>query len=270
VAQGGSSLRELRGAKDLLSQLTGREIHSRYRGTILGQLWGLLNPLAMMAIYTVVFSRILRVQPPAGDPSGLDVFALWILCGLLPWIFVGNCITSGLGALVGNAGLITKVWFPREVLVASVTLGWLVSFGFEMSVLLLAVTIAGNLNALLWAVAAVPVVALMLAFGTGLALTASVLNVYFRDTAQVVTIGMQVWFYATPIVYPEALVPERYQAVLGLNPMSDFVSCFRALLYDARIPDAADLLGAAAWSAAVFAFGVWLFRRFEPRLAEEL
>lgn len=270
MAQGAATFRELREARDVLGQLTGREIRGRYRGAVLGQLWGLLNPLAMMLIYTVVFSRILRVNPPEGDPSGLDVFALWVLCALLPWIFLSNCLTSALTAMVGNAGLVTKVWFPREALVAAVTLGWVVSFGIEMLVLIVALMVAGNLLAPLWALALVPVVVLLLVFATGIALVVSVLNVYFRDTSQLVTIGMQVWFYATPIVYPKSLVPDSFRTVYELNPMESFVSCFRALLYDGRLPHVTDLVGVVGWSAASLLAGFWLFRRFEPRLAEEL
>ncbi|MCU1673256.1 MAG: type transporter, partial [Frankiales bacterium] len=108
-------MRELLGARELLTELTLREVRARYRGTVLGQLWSLINPLATMAIYTVVFGFLLKVQIPPGDPSGLDVFAVWLLCALLPWAFFNNCVFGGMGALVGNAGLVQKVWFPREV-----------------------------------------------------------------------------------------------------------------------------------------------------------
>lgn len=267
---GGATIGELVEARDLLQQLTSREIRGRYRGAVLGQFWGLLNPLALMLIYTVVFSRVLRVAPPVGHPSGLDIFALWVLCGLLPWTFLNNCLTSGLGALVGNAGLVTKVWFPREVLVVAASLAWLVSFGFELLVLLGAIAVAGNPKALLWAFAVMPLMVLLLMFGTGVALALSVLNVYFRDTAQFVGIATQLWFYLTPIVYPEGLVPGRLRPLVELNPMTSFVGCFRSLLYDGALPSAHDLVGVTLAAVLGLTVGYAVFRRFEARLAEEL
>lgn len=268
--RGNATVRELRESRDVLAELTRREIRGRYRGAVLGQMWGLLNPLAMMVVYTVVFRRILKVVPPVGHPSGVDVFALWIMCGLLPWIFVTNCLSNGLTSLVANAGLVTKVWFPREILVASVTLAWTVSFAFEMAVLTVALVAVGNAAAVLWVFAALPVMLLLLLFATGLALAASVCHVYFRDTAQIVGIGMQVWFYATPIVYPARLVPESLAPVLALNPMKYFVGCFRALLYDGRAPNWHDLAGVCTSAVVSIVAGYWVFRRFEARLAEEL
>jgi ABC-type polysaccharide/polyol phosphate export permease len=265
-----SDLRELRSARELLAELTLREVRARYRGTFLGQAWSLVNPLAAMAIYTAVFAVLLRVRVPRGDPSGIDLFALWLLCGLLPWTFFNNCVTGGMSALVSQSNLIKKVFFPREVLVVSNSLSWLVTLGFELCVLTIALAVAGSPAVLLWVVAAVPVVLLLLVFGTGIGLLLSVLNVYFRDTAQLVGIGMQMWFYATPVVYPISLVPERFRSLYGLNPMERFTSCFRRLLYDGRPPRWQDLLAAAVASTVSLVVGYAVFQRFERRLAEEL
>lgn len=265
-----SGVRELWARRELLFELTAREIRARYRGTVFGQLWSLINPLAAMAVYTVVFGVLLKVQVPPGDPSGLNIFALWLLCGLLPWTFLSRCIDSGMGALVVNSGLVKKVWFPREALVLSLVASWVITFITELGVLVLALMIAGQLTAPLWALAAVPVVVLLCAFCCGVGLMLSVLNVYFRDTSQLVGIGLQVWFYATPIVYPERLVPAGFSTVYGLNPMQRFVSVLRALLYDGRIPRWQDLLAITLASVVSLTAGWWIFQRFEPRLAEEL
>ncbi len=266
----GAGMRELLGARELLSELTLRDVRARYRGTVLGQLWSLINPLATMAIYTVVFGFLLRVQIPPGDPSGLDVFAVWLLCALLPWAFFNNCVFGGMGSLVDNAGLIQKVWFPREVLVVSTSLSWLVTLGFELVVLLGVLVAVGHVAALLWAIALIPVVALLVVFATGVGMLLSVLSVYFRDTKQFVGIAMQVWFYATPVVYPERLVPDRLKTLYGLNPMERFVSCFRTLLYDGQMVRWQDVLAITIAATVSFALGYLVFQRFEPRLAEEL
>lgn len=247
-----------------------REVRARYRGTVLGQLWSLVNPLATMLIYTVVFSVLLKVKVAPGDPSGLDVFAVWLLCALLPWAFFSNSVFGGMSALVSNSGLIQKVWFPREVLVISNSLSWLVTLAFELAVLLVALVAFGHPQALLWAPLLLPIIALLVVFGIGVGLTLSVLSVYFRDTTQLVGILMQVWFYATPIVYPERLVPARFSHLYGLNPMYRFANCFRRVLYDGRLPRWQDLLAISVATVVAAALGYAVFQRFEPRLAEEL
>lgn len=265
-----SDLLELRGARELVSELTLREVRARYRGTALGQVWSLINPLAAMLIYTVVFAVLLKVQVPKGDPSGVDLFALWLLCGLLPWTFFSNCVTGGMSSLVGNGNLIKKVYFPREVLVLSNSLSWLVTLGFELAVLVAALMIAGSPSIVLWSLLAVPLVGMLVLFGTGVGLLVSVLNVYFRDTAQLVAISMQVWFYLTPILYPVTLVPERVRSLYGLNPMERFVNAFRAILYDGKLPRWQDVLAITIASFGSLIIGYLVFQRFEQRLAEEL
>jgi ABC-2 type transport system permease protein len=263
-------LGELWDRRELLRELALRELRARYRGTVLGQLWSLVNPVAAMAVYTAVFGYLLKVRVPPGDPSGLDLFAVWLLCGLLPWTFLSRSVDSGMGALVVNAGLVKKVWFPRALLVLSLIASWVVTLATELVVLVVVLVLAGQLTAPLWALAALPVVALLAVFCCGVGLLLSVLNVYFRDTAQLVAIGMQVWFYATPVVYPVSLVPAGLRTVYGLNPMERFTACLRALLYDGRAPRWQDLLACALAAALSVGLGWTVFRRFEPRLAEEL
>src|SRR3954471_18441096 len=114
-----SRLQEFAGTHDLAINLTLRELRGRYKKSVLGWTWSLLNPLATVAIYSLVFSYFLKITPPVGDPSGLDSFALFLLCALIPWNFFQNGLTMGLSAIVGNGNLIKKVYFPRELLVAS-------------------------------------------------------------------------------------------------------------------------------------------------------
>ncbi|HST65336.1 MAG TPA: ABC transporter permease, partial [Mycobacteriales bacterium] len=116
-----TALTEVAASRELLWNLTLRELRGKYKRSALGWSWSLVNPPVTMALFTVVFGVFLRAQPGRGDPSGLDVFALWLLCGLLPWNFLANSLNGGAGALVGNSNLIKKVWFPRETLVGAVT-----------------------------------------------------------------------------------------------------------------------------------------------------
>ncbi len=275
-------IREVWAARELLAFLTLREVKGKYKRTVFGQLWSLANPLAAMLIYTLVFAFIIRVTPDPGNPSGLNIFALWLLCGLLPWTFFSQVVNAGLGSIVANAGLIQKVYFTRIVLplslVASVAFNWL----FEMGVLLVALVILGSFI-WPWIPLLLVIMVLLVVFSAGVALLLSVANVYFRDTQYFTSILLQIWMYLTPIIYPGNLVDSLSDRVGGLagtsitigdlyriNPMEHFVAVFRQLLYDNRWPDGGDFLACAVWSITIAVVGVAVFHRVERKLAETL
>jgi lipopolysaccharide transport system permease protein len=275
-------LKEVFAARELLANLTLREIRGKYKRTIFGQLWSLANPLALMLIYTFVFAIIFRVTPEAGDPSGLDVFALWLVCGLLPWTFFANVVNQGLSSLVSNAGLIQKVYFSRIVLPLSMVGASAYNWLFEMAVLLVALTIAGAF-VLPWIPLLLVIMLLLAMFAAGIALMLSIANVYFRDTQYFLSILLQIWMYLTPIIYPLSLVEdasEEYGGLFGsnvtvlniyhLNPMVHFVNVFRQLLYDNRWPDLSEWLICLAWSVGSLVVGAFVFHRNERKLAEAL
>ena len=275
-------LKEVFSARELLANLTLREIRGKYKRTVFGQLWSLANPLALMLIYTFVFGLIFKIKPDAGDPSGLDVFALWLLCGLLPWGFLSMVVNQGVGSLVYNAPLIQKVYFTRIVLplslVGAAGYNWL----FEIAVLVIALTIAGAF-VLPWLPIVIVAMILLALFGAGLALLLSVANVYFRDTQYFVTIALQMWMYLTPVIYPVHLVTDLSKSAGGLfgteitlsniyhlNPMEHFLVLFRNVMYDNRWPEPSEWLVCLAWAVAVFVVGLVVFRRNEKKLAEAL
>lgn len=277
-----SYFKELLASRELLINLTQREIKGKYRRTIFGQLWSLVNPLAAMLVYTFVFSFIFQIQPGEGDPSGLNIFALWLLCGLLPWLFFSNVVTLGAGSLVANAPLIQKVYFSRVVLPLSQVLSRGFTWLFEIGVLVVALAIAGSF-VWPWLPLVAVVMVLLGLFAAGLALMLSVLNVYFRDTEHFITIVFQIWMYLTPIIYPISLVqtqsdrvgplfgtPVTVLDIYSVNPMVHFVQVFRELLYDNRWPSGGALLACAIWAFVTFALGLLIFRRNEKGLAEAL
>ena len=144
AGNGGATLSELVRQRELLWNLTLRELRSKYKRSALGWFWSLLNPISSIIIYSVVFGSLITVTAPKGNPSGLSSFTLWLTCGLLPWNFFATAIGAGTGSVIGNASLIKKVYFPREYLVASTVLSWLVSFFIEMAVLSLAFLAFGH------------------------------------------------------------------------------------------------------------------------------
>ena len=272
-----TTLSELASSRELLSNLVARELKGKYKRSALGWIWSLVNPLATMAIFTVVFRVFLRVPPPVGDPSGLTNFAVFLLCGLLPWNLLSAGMVNAAGSLVGNAAVIKKVWFPRETIVVASVLALDVTFLIELAVLAVALLIVGNM-VLPWLPVVIVLVALLSLFVLGLSLALAVLNVYFRDVQYLLGIAMQIWFYATPIIYPISLVEsadfgrwERLVLTLyNLNPMVHFVGAFRDCLYDLRFPSLTEWAVMVGVTLASLAAGIATFRKFTPRLAEEL
>ena len=270
-----STAAELGRHRDLFVNLTLRELRGKYKRSALGWGWSLVNPLMQMVMFSLVFSFFLKIEPPVGDPSELHVFAFFLLCGLLPWTFLATGLTSGMGSLLANANLIKKVWFPRQLLVGATVASFGVSFLIELAVLVVALLIAGNM-VLPWLIPMLGVVAIQAVFVLGLALLLSVSNVYFRDLEYLVGIGLQFWFYATPIVYPITEVEKALEDhpllfdLYGLNPMTRFAEVYRDLLYDLRWPALGTVLYLIAWALGSLAIGWVTFRRLQGRLAEEL
>ena len=275
-------LQEVWGSRELLFNLTSREVRGKYKRTIFGQLWSLANPLALMLIYSLVFGVLFKSSPPAGNPSGIDVFPLWLLCGLLPWIFFSTVVSSSAASLVDNSNLIQKVSFSRIVLPLSTVGASAYNWLFEMAVLLIALTIAGSF-VLPWLPLLFVVMALLAVFAAGVGMLFSIANVYFRDTQYLLTIVLQLWIYLTPIIYPIERVaaasvskgglfgtPVTILGLYDLNPMVHYVALFRQVLYDNRWPDPAEGLICLCWSIGAIAIGMLIFRKNERNLAETL
>lgn len=281
VTQASTQLEGLTYPRELLVNLTLRDLRSKYKRSALGWAWSVINPAVTIIVYTVVFGVIIGLEGPVGDPSGLHSFAFYLMAGLLPWLFLSTGVMASVTSLTGNEGLIKKVYFPRSVLPTSAVLSTLASFGIEMAVLgVLLLTIAHNMI-LPWIPLVLVVMAIETVFVLGVGLFFAPLNAYFRDVAHFVSIFLNVWFWATPILWNESLLynddgtPKQIAGIdaatlIDLNPMSHFVTAYRDLLYNLRFPAAttwAAMIVAAAGSIVV---GALVFRRLAPDLAEEL
>lgn len=272
--------RDVMGSGELLWNLTQREVRGKYKRTALGQLWSLANPIAAIIVYTFIFSVVFQVPAQVGENSGLNNYALWLVCGLLPWLFFQSTVTQGVRSIVDNASLVQKVYFPRLVLPLSLTGAGLVNWTFEMTVLVIALAIFGAF-VFPW----LPLVLLFMLvlgiFAAGLAMILSIANVFFRDLAYLLTVILQFWFYLTPILYPISLVDNQsaeWGGLLGtpitladiyrVNPMEPYVAIFRDLLYHNTFPEASSVIAAVSWAVVTFALGLWYFTKTEKRLAE--
>jgi len=269
-------LAEYAEARELTLNLVLRELRGRYKRSALGWTWSLLNPLSTVLVFSVVFAFFLNINPPTGHPSGLHNFAMFLLCGLLPFNYLSNGMSGALDSLLSNSNLIRKVYFPREVLVISTIGALLVTMLVELSVLCVILLLLGNM-VLPWIPMLLVLVAIQTVFVLGIGLMLSVLNVYFRDVKHFIGISLQALFYSAPIVYPIKFVEDAATRtsfpllrVYTLNPLVRFVDAYRAVLYDLRFPALSDVLYISLWAVAMLALGLYVFHRLDRRLAEEV
>lgn len=254
-------LREVLTYKEMLTASVKKDLQARYRGSVLGFLWTLLNPLMQLAIYSIVFPFLLRMQEPN--------YPLFVFVGLLPWLWFTSSLATSTIIIVGNGSLVKKIYFPRMILpLATVTTGG-INCLLGMVVAIGAVVVSG-VPLTPWALLLPVPVILQFIFTAGLCLLLSSLYVYFRDLEHIVGILMQVWFYLTPIVYNIRILPEFFGKLLALNPMTQLVDCYRAILIYGSAPNwkGTGVLGAIG--VVVFIVGAMVFTKVQRHFAEEL
>lgn len=271
------SLRQIWAFRDLVWNLLVRDLKVRYKYSVLGILWSLLNPLLMMLIFALVFTLFLR--------QNIVHFPVFFLTGQLPWIFLQASVMGATGTIVANGGLIKKVYFPREALPLAFVLSNLVHFGLALLVLGGFILYAGIgfTQHLIW----LPlIIFLNFLFVLGLSFFTSAINVFYRDTMMIVDVVMQAWFFLTPIFYSMDIIPQSYiiggtdipvqRLVRWFNPMASIIDLYRSVLYGDTsnaipgTPDPAFLVRTAVTAILVFFIGWWVFRRVSPRFGEEV
>jgi len=255
-------LKEIWAYRELLYFLTWREVKVRYKQTVLGAAWAIMQPLFTMAVFSLVFGRLARM-PSDGIP-----YPIWSYAALLPWQFFTQALSSASGSLVGNANLIRKVYFPRAIAPASSVLFGLVDFSLAFVVLLAMMVYFGR--RLTWEVVLLPLflgLAVMTALGAGLWLSA--LTVRYRDFRFVVPFLNQLWLFATPVIYPSSLLPGPWRMLSGLNPMTGAVEGFRWCLLGTSRPGAM-LVFSATVAVVLLGSGALYFRTVERSFADEV
>ena len=258
--------------RGLIYSLTLKEIKARYKHSVLGFLWSLLNPLGMMLVFTFVFGYLMR-------NGEIEKFPLFLLCGLLPWNYFTSSVMSGIHSVVGNGNLVKKVYFPREVLPIAYVLSNLVNFLLAFLLLFIALVVFNaKFSPWLWLL---PVVVLMqTCFVVGLSLILSTLQVFYRDTGMVMDVALLAWFFVTPVFYSIDFIP-RFKLLFGmewdvhrwlyiLNPMASLIRTYRDLLYWGYRTDLDFFLRTAMTCIVVLLFGYWFFNRFSGRFGEEV
>lgn len=258
--------------RELVRNLVMRDLRVRYKNSVLGFLWSILNPLAMMAVFTIVFTFMM-------PNNTIDKFPVFVLCALLPWNFFRGSVMAAVSSIVNNGTLIKKVYFPREVLPLSIVLADLVNFLLALIVLFAMMVIFG-IPFTRWALLLPIVVFTQCLFTMGLGLLLATANVFYRDTLMITDVALQAWFFLTPIFYPISILP-RDRQLLGvnldihrlayiLNPMASLISTYRVILYHGARPALDFFLRTFATSLVMLVVGYAVFLRYSKTFAEEV
>jgi lipopolysaccharide transport system permease protein len=262
-----ANIRKLFSYRELIVSLTKKELKVKYRGSVLGFFWSLLNPILTMLVYSFVFSIVLR--------AGIPEFAIFLICALLPFNFLSNSVNYGASSIIANSNLVNKIYFPREIIPLSIILANLFNFLLELAALFIVMGIMGySFYIYLYLLPVVIFIQFFLV--VGMTLLVSALNVFFRDLQHLITIIMMVWFFGTPIIYPLSMVPERFQFIIKINPMTIYAAYYRNIFYYVKYPEGAgfpsapETLTAVGITLLIFFTGYFAFKKLEPRFAEEI
>jgi ABC-type polysaccharide/polyol phosphate export permease len=260
-------LRHLFRYRGLIESLVARELKARYRGSVLGFFWSFVNPLLLLLIYSFVFTVVM----PGARGAGLDPYALFLFCGILPWTWFSSSLLEASNVLIAGGNLIRKVLFPAEVLPIVTVLAGLVHFALGLPIL--AAFLIYYRTPIAWLdLAWFPLIVLVqLLLTTGLALLVSALTVHFRDVRDLLQNLLTLWFFATPIIYPLERAPERWRRLLELNPFTHLAVAYQEVLFrPGPFAEWPRLLAAGAVSVLVFFAGYFVFDRLRDTLAEEV
>lgn len=244
-----------------------REFQSRYRNSILGAAWAVLNPLAMIVVYTVIFSQIMRGRLPGVDTT--FAYSIYLCAGVLTWGLFAEITSRTQNVFLEYANLLKKLSFPRISLPVIVILSAGLNFTIVFALFTLFLILSGNFPGWVY-VGIFPVLAIQILFAAGLGMVLGVLNVFFRDVGQFFGIILQFWFWLTPIVYPVSILPEKVRALLVLNPMAPLIQAYQGILVTGQWPQWSSLTSVALVSLALCALGLHLFRKHAGEIVDEL
>jgi lipopolysaccharide transport system permease protein len=244
-----------------------REFQARYLNSLLGSVWAVLNPLATILIYVLIFGRVMKTRLAGGDDP--LAYGIFLCAGVLTWGMFTETINRCVTIFIEQANLLKKMSFPRATLPAIVLVSALLNFAIVFAVLLCFLAFFGRFPGASL-VALIPLIALQQGMALGLGVTLGVVNVFFRDVGHVVAIGLQLWFWFTPIVYPLAILGERTRELVALNPLTPVVGAYQAIVIGGHWPQWSDLWFQAALALLALAFARLAFRRLAGEMVDYL
>lgn len=255
-------MKEIYAYREMIAALVKRDLKGRYKGSALGFLWTFLNPLFQLAVYTMVFSVIMK--------SGIKDYYLFLFVALIPWIFFGTSLTGGAGCILAQQDMVKKIYFPREVLPISFVVSQFVNMLLSFLVIFLALFLAGyTLNPL--ALLCLPVVmAVEFVLALGFTMAMSAVTVYLRDMEYILGIISMAWQFLTPVMYSLDQVPPEVRWIFSANPMTYVITAYRDILYFGKLPQLQTLVSALVLGVLVLAGGWMVFGRLQRHFAEEM
>lgn len=255
-------LKKLYEYRELLKSNIKKEIRGKYKGSFLGVLWSFVNPLLSALVYAIVFPYVLKTNQ--------DNYVVFIILGIIPWNFFITTIAQGTTTILQNAGIIKKVYFPREILPISIATSALVNFLISCVIMFLFVIFGGI--GLSWYILYLPLVIItQYIFSLGIIFITSAVNVYIRDAEYIITFLLNMLFYATPILYPASLFENSNLSwIINLNPMNHIITCYRDILFYQSPPHFKRLLAVFLASLILLFIGIKVFRKLEKGFAEEV
>ena len=255
-------LKEIYEYRLMISSLVRRELRGKYKKSALGFMWTFINPLLQLIVYDLVFSVIMR--------AGVEKFYLYLFVGLIPWLFFSAAITGGSVSVIAQKDLIKKIKFPREIIPISYVTSQFVNMILSF-IVVIAVSLISGVRLTPGGVLCLPVIMIVeYIMALGIAMISSSVTVYFRDMEHILAIVAMAWMYATPICYPETLVPEKYLSLYRLNPVTPVINAYRDVLYYGQTPDLRTLGLAVMIGVVTLILGILIFGKLQRRFAEEL
>ncbi|WP_152218874.1 ABC transporter permease [Pseudomonas sp. SCB32] len=262
-----SSLRSTWQYRGFIVGSVRREFESRYRGSLLGAAWTILNPLAMILVYTVIFSEVMRARLPGVDDK--MAYSVFLCAGLLTWGLFSEVVSRCLNMFLENANLMKKLSFPRLCLPVVSVCNALLNFAIIFALFIGFLLITGRLPGV--ALLVFPLLlALQLLFAVGLGMLVGVLNVFFRDVGQLFGILLQFWFWFTPIVYPLSLLPPPFGRLVQLNPMTGLMQAYQNLFLQGQLPQLTQLLPILVCGVLLCMLAMALYRARAGEMVDEL
>jgi len=260
-------LRECWDFRGFIAASVKRDFVSRYLGTQLGFFWALAQPLAMILVYTLVFSRIMKPSLPGHDAP--FAYSIYLCAGILVWQLFSDLLVRSVGVFVHNAGLLKKVNLPKLALPVVVALSGLSNFSILLALFLAFMLVVGAFP-FAAVLALLPLIVLVVAFAIGLGVLLGTINVFYRDVGQSISILLQFWFWLTPIVYPGRTLPGFFADVLAWNPMWPIVSFAQEILLEDRVPSWSTLVYPAVIACALLLLAMVAFRHLSAEIVDEL
>jgi lipopolysaccharide transport system permease protein len=246
---------------ELLLNLTRREIKGRYSQSFFGVAWAMAQPLATMLVFTFVFGRLARVDA-GGAPYPLFAYA-----ALVPWFFFSNSVTSGMMSVITYRNIVTKTYFPREIIPLAQVSSRLLDFGAAAALFAL-LMVQYRVGLGVWSLMGIVYFAMLVAFTCAVTLATSAINVFYRDVGPVVTIALQLWLYLTPVAYPLSAVPERFRVWFALNPLTAIIEGTRSAFVFNRPPDWALVQLAGAIVTVLLVSSIVLYKTLDRYFAD--